>query len=133
MNYIFLKILLLIALLPLEAMSEDLGSDPSILSDTINAAQGKFSVRIDREKKVVEVTREDDQSLPAPELRVRIFRKNDRPLDVRLHMLRPVDQPLRYDGRVEGWNGSMVGAQVDFSFDKKTWKKLGRALKSVLP
>lgn len=67
-----------------------------------------------------------------PHLRVRIHRKNDRPLDLSLKTLEPKDGGVNYTGHLDAWNDSMVGFQLQMSFDKKTWKNLGKKINRVI-
>lgn len=106
-------------------------------SDIINSEQGQYMISVQPEKKRVEVKKISGPGTP-PHLRLRILRENDRPLELRLKTMEPVNSPLSnspqyYTANLKQWNESYVGLELDFSFDKKTWKRLGKTLKKVLP
>ncbi len=102
-----------------------------VWKETIQSPEGNFQVSIDRKEKKVEVVRES-AGKPA-HLRVRILREQKKPLEVRLHLASKPEDPFRYAGKADQWNGSLVGFELEWSFDKKTWKKLGKSLNKLLP
>ncbi len=99
--------------------------------DTITSPEGSFQVKIDSREKRVEVV----QAQPGKpgHLRLRILRQAKKPLEVRLHVAEKPEDPFRYTGKADPWNGSMIGFELEWSFDKKTWKKLGKSLNKFLP
>lgn len=106
--------------------------DRKVWDETIQSPEGNFQVKIDRRQKKVEVVREKAPGKP-PHLRVRILRQEKRPLEVRLHLVEKPEDPFRYTGKADQWNGSLIGFELEWSFDKKTWKKLGQSLNKLLP
>lgn len=96
---------------------------------TINTDQGKYVVNMQSEEKKIEVKKVSDSSGTSPHLRVRIYRKAPlKPFEVNLSTLEQKNSPLNYTGKIDQWNESCVGLQLEFSFDKKKWKKLGEKL-----
>ncbi len=105
------------------------GEDSAKWSDVIESEQGQFTVSVHPKQKRVEIRKVDGTLTSSPYLRVRVLRENDRPLEIRLKAIERADSPLYYTGQVKQWRDSYIGLEIDFSFDKKTWKRLGRALK----
>lgn len=103
-----------------------------VLQEEIKSEQGQYSVRVEPKNKKVEIKKVDGGKA-APHMRVRILRKNDRPLELRLHTLSDPNLPPTYFGKIDHWNESHVGIELEVSFDKKTWKKIGSALKKIVP
>ena len=101
-------------------------------SDTISSGEGEFKVLFDTETREVEVLREGQNAAP-PYLRLKVLRRKQPPLEIKLHAIeRPETQPPgmgRYVGKADTWNGSVAGFEIDISFDKQVWKKIKRALK----
>jgi hypothetical protein len=65
---------------------------------------------------------------------VRILRENDRPFELGLKTVERADSPLyMYRGQLKQWNDSYIGLEIDFSFDKKTWKRLGKTMRKAVP
>lgn len=110
---------LLMALLVFSAHAES-----GVVEDVLDAESGTYHVLIDKGEKAVDVTRNPVGSSAAPELRMFIRRKNKRPLEVRLHAMDRPDGLTQYKGRLDQWSGSMVGFELQFRFDKKSWKRL---------
>lgn len=102
--------------------------EAKVWNETIQSPEGNFQVRIDRRERKVEVVQEKAPGKPG-HLRVRILRKEEKPLEIRLHLAERPEDPFRYTGKASQWNGSLVGIELEWSFDKKTWKKL----KKILP
>jgi len=94
-------------------------------SEEIKSDQGQYKVSVEPDNKKVEIRRIDPSVGEPPHLRVKILRKNAEPLEVDLHTIEPPSSHLLYRGTIDRWNQSYIGLQVDFSFDRKTWKKLG--------
>lgn len=103
-----------------------------VLQEELKTDQGQYSVRVEPKNKKLEIKKVDGGSA-APHMRVRILRKNDRPLELRLHTLSDPKLPPTYFGKIDHWNESHIGLELEVSFDKKTWKKLGSALKKIVP
>ncbi len=103
-----------------------------VLQEEIKSEQGQYSVRVEPKNKKVEIKKVDGGA-GAPHMRVRILRKNDRPIELRLHTLSDPNVPPTYFGKIDHWNESHVGLELEVSFDKKTWKKIGSALKKIVP
>jgi hypothetical protein len=93
--------------------------------EKISAKEGEFLVRVEPRQKKVEVRRVGAAPGAPPYLRIRIHRKEARPLEVRLKTLEVAQSPVRYSGRIDHWSESYTGVELEFSFDKKTWKRLG--------
>jgi hypothetical protein len=93
---------------------------------TIEDHGAKYNVTVNPEAQTVEVTREGPTLNSPPQLRLRIRRDPKPPIDVRLQALQPLNEPaVRYSGRIDKWNQSYMGFELQFSFDKKTWSRLG--------
>jgi hypothetical protein len=101
--------------------------------EKIQADSGIFSVKVVPNKKKVEVVKVDAGKDAPPYMRIRVLRKDKRPLELRLHTLNDPKMPPTYSGKMDQWNDSHIGIELEMSFDKKTWKKIGSALKKVLP
>jgi hypothetical protein len=102
-------------------------------SEVISSDQGQYSVSVIPQKKKIEVKKIDGGKGAPPHLRVRMLRPNDRPLELRLKTVERVNSPVYYTGTFSKWNDSFTGVEVDFSFDKKTWKRLGNTIRKILP
>jgi hypothetical protein len=102
-------------------------------NDTIRSDQGQFAVSVLPSEKKIEVKKVDGSQGGPPHLRVRVLRRNDRPLELALKTVERTDEPLFYTGQFKQWNESYIGLEVDFSFDKKTWKRLGKTLRKLVP
>lgn len=102
-------------------------------SDVIKSDQGQYSVSVVPQQKKIEVKKIDGSEGAPPHLRVRMLRPHDRPLELRLKTVDRLNETPFYTGTFKNWNDSYTGLEVDFSFDKKTWKRLGNTLKKVLP
>lgn len=85
------------------------------------------SLKVDRKQRIVEVVPASKEKFPY--MRVRLPRKNNRPLELRLHAIEPDQGSLRYRGTFHEWDGNMAGIQVEVSFDKKTWRRLKSLVK----
>jgi hypothetical protein len=107
-------------------------SDAKVWDETIRSPEGDFQVKIDRKEKKVEVVRERSSGDPG-HLRVRILRREKQPLEVRLHLISIPEDPFRYTGKADRWNGSLIGFELEWSFDKKIWKRIGKSLNRLLP
>ncbi len=135
MNIFYAMLLSVIFLSAAALAKEGEGGNATVWKETVQADDGgdKFTVQLDQTQKTVEVVRENQNAGKPPHLRLRILRKNDRPFEVKLHLVdRPNDIP-RYSGDASLWQGSVVGFQLEFSFDKKTWKRVGKTVSKVLP
>lgn len=102
-------------------------------SEVIHSDQGQYSVSVIPQKKKIEVKKIDGAKGAPPHLRVRMLRPGDRPLELNLKTVDRLNTPAYYTGSFRNWNDSYTGLEVDFSFDKKTWKRLGNTIKKVLP
>jgi|GEM_PF-6732861 len=107
-------------------------AEEKVWNETILSPEGNYRVTVDRKEKKVEVVGEKVPGKPA-HLRMRILRENQKPLEVRLHLKERAEDPFRYTGKADPWNGSLLGVELEWSFDKKTWKKLGKSLNKLLP
>jgi hypothetical protein len=96
-----------------------------------SSEKGEYLLRVQEKK--IEVKRVDAGKDSPPFLRLRIHRELDRPLEVRLKAIESLGEPVRYTGHVDQWNQSYVGLELEFSFDKKTWRRLGHAVEKILP
>lgn len=106
--------------------------EAKVWNETIQSPEGNFQVKIDSKKRKVEVVSEKPPG-KSGHLRVRILRHEKRPIEVRLHLTEKPEDPFRYTGKADRWNGSLVGFELEWSFDRKTWKKLGKSLKRIVP
>lgn len=85
-----------------------------------------FDVRLEPESDRVEVTQRRAEDTAPSQLKLRIFRKENPPIEVSLQALEPRKSPQRYVGRTESTYDSYVGLELEFSFDGKSWKKLAK-------
>jgi anti-sigma-K factor RskA len=100
---------------------------PGPIQQTIEDQGAKYLVTVEPEKHKIEVVREGPTLSSPPQLRLRIHRDPEPPIDIRLRAIQPQDpSPLRYAGRIDKWNQSYMGFELQFSFDKKTWSRLGK-------
>ena len=95
-----------------------------LLKDSVETEEAAYIISIDKRKKVVEVVRSNSKTNPPLALRLLIQRKDKKPIEVLLHAMDRPDGLQGYRGHLGQWNGSMVGFQLDFSFDRKTWKRI---------
>ena len=109
------------------------GDSAKELRSEMQTEQGSYSVSVRPAEKRIEVKKIGGSEGTPPHLRVRFQRPNDRPLELRLHTIERPESPLLYTGQLKHWNGSYVGLELDISFDKKTWKRLGKTLLKAVP
>jgi hypothetical protein len=107
--------------------------EASSFEEKIQSDSGNYSVKVEPKKKKIEVVKVDAGKDVPPYMRIRVLRKDSRPLELRLHTLNDPKMPPTYSGKFDQWNDSHIGIELEMSFDKKTWKKIGSALKKVLP
>lgn len=128
MKKIFLGFFLLFTFIgALSAFGAD--SSQKDWSEVLDSDQGQFAVSVKPQEKKVEVRKMGGDKTMPPHLRFRVLRENDRPFELRVHTLEKENSPLNYTGQFKQWNESYVGLVIDFSFDKKTWKRLGKIFK----
>jgi hypothetical protein len=120
MKKIFL--LFVLALSPQNAFSSNEGRTGN-WTEVVEAPEGRYSLDFNAVDSLVDVTKLDDETAMPSAIKIRIHRKNDRPLDLRLKALDIPNEPLRYSGRFQDWNGSVMGFELQMSFDKKLGKK----------
>lgn len=89
-----------------------------------------YALSIDKKEKNVVLEGKAPVSKAPEAVRLMIQRKGQKPLELRLHATERPDGIPRYSGRAEQWNGNMVGFELEFRFDKKSWKKI---LKKLTP
>lgn len=125
------QILLFLLLGPVSSFSATDGEWREVLQE----GSDSYVVTVKPKEKRVEVSAQAKEK--NPHLRIRVYRKNDRPLDLRLQALEPKGQEVLYLGKYENLGRSTMGIQLQVSFDKKTWKNFGakvkRALDSLAP
>lgn len=102
------------------------------LEENVTTENGQYSVKVMPQEKKVEITKVDGKDAP-PYMRIKILRKKSRPLELRLHTMNDLNFPPRFTGKLDHWNESHIGLEMEISFDQKTWKKIGSALKKALP
>ncbi len=102
------------------------------LEESVATENGQYSVKVMPQEKKVEITKVDGKDAP-PYMRIKILRKKSRPLELRLHTMNDLNFPPRFTGKIDHWNESHIGLEMEISFDQKTWKKIGSALKKALP
>lgn len=102
------------------------------LEENVATENGQYSVKVMPQEKKVEITKVDGKDAP-PYMRIKILRKKSRPLELRLHTMNDLNFPPRFTGKIDHWNESHIGLEMEISFDQKTWKKIGSALKKALP
>ncbi len=83
-----------------------------------------YALSIDKKEKNVVVEGKAPVSKAPDAVRLLIHRKGKKPLELRLHATERPDGLPRYSGRAEQWNGNMIGFQLEFRFDKKSWKTI---------
>lgn len=119
---IFFGAFALVCLASLPAQAEEKAWEEKFSSDT-----GNYVVRVEPRK--VEVKRVEPGPGAPPYMRLRILRPNDRPLEIRLKTIAAPNDPTRYQGKLDRWSQSNIGLELEISFDKKTWRRLGKTLK----
>jgi hypothetical protein len=118
----------MLILLPAIAWAEP---KSGIWSEEVDVGQGRYTLDFDGERSVVEFAPRDAGAAPPAAVKLRIHRKKGPPLDLHLHTLIKPETPVRYEGELREWqNQSVVGFELDVSFDKKTWKKVKRFFSS---
>jgi hypothetical protein len=128
-----LLILVLIALAPASALAIGLGMSETPFSKDLTSDLGNYSVSVNPKEKKVDVVKIEGNAQTPPHVRIKILRKDDRPLEIGLRTIESPKAPVTYSGHFDQWKDSYLGMQVEFSFDKKTWKKLGALLSTVVP
>ena len=124
MKIIFL--LSLITLTPLDSFGAENGKKGN-WTEVVNLPDdGQYSLNFDPDDSRVDVTKLDPGSALPAEMKLRILREGDSPLDLKLKALDPPADINRYTGEFEPWNGSVMGFELEMSFDKTTWKKVER-------
>jgi hypothetical protein len=101
--------------------------------DTVTSPEGSYFVHVDERNQKIRVIPEKATKDSYPAIKIRILRKNDRPLDLRLRVLDHSQSPLQYAGKIGPESSSMIGLEMRVSFDRKTWKKIGAIFKKVAP
>lgn len=128
-----LMVFYLLCMAPFTAFRGEAMEGSGSLNEVLQGDEGVYSVNVEPEAKKVEVIRLDDGSPQLPYVRMKVLRKNDKPLEIHLRtMNRGRDFPT-YEGHFDQWQNSYIGVQLEFSFDKKTWKKLEGKFKRILP
>jgi hypothetical protein len=94
----------------------------AVAEDAADSAE--YQIKLEPEKKQVEVRRVNPPPGNPPQLRLKLFRKEKKPLEIKLHAIEMKQSPQRFIGRSEEWNGSQMGLELQFSFDGKSWKRL---------
>lgn len=99
----------------------------ALVEESVKGHEAEFHVRLDEELSEVKVIQQKPLE-KAGNVKIRILRKNQKPLEVKLHLLENKQDQFTYAGKASAWKGNLVGFELDFSFDKKTWKKLKKLL-----
>jgi hypothetical protein len=100
----------------------------TLIEESVGSGDSAFRVKIDQELSEVHVVQEKPGA-QAGAVKVRLLRKNQKPLEVKLKLMEKKEELFQYTGKAGPWSGSIVGFELEWSFDKKTWKKL----KKILP
>jgi hypothetical protein len=100
---------------------------PASFDETVQSGEAQFQVKLDNSLNEVRVIQQKPNLTPG-NLKIRILRKNKRPLEVKLHLMAKEDNLFAYTGKASPWAGSLMGFELEFSFDKKTWKKVLKIL-----
>lgn len=98
-----------------------------LIEESVGSGDSAFRVKIDQELSEVKVVQEKPGARPGA-VKMRILRKNQKPLEVKLHLIEKKEDLFQYTGKASPWSGSIVGFELEWSFDKKTWKKLKKLL-----
>lgn len=98
-----------------------------VVEETVSEGDASFQVRLDQELSEVRITQQKPMEQPGA-VKMRILRKNKKPLEVKLHLIEKKEDLFSYTGKASPWAGSLIGFELEFSFDKKTWKKIKRML-----
>lgn len=101
-------------------------------NDRLESPAGTYAVSVRPAEKRVEVRRVEGAG-QAPFLRLRVLREGDRPFELHLRTVERAGEPHTYLARLPERQESYTGLQLEFSFDRKTWKRLGESLHRVLP
>ncbi len=121
---------LLCSFLALPASSAETKPGPLVIDETVHSPEEpdeRFRVSYSQEMNEVKVVQESPGARPGA-VKIRILRKNKRPLEVKLKLMEPKEDLFHYTGKASPWTGSIVGFELEWSFDKKTWKKLKKLL-----
>lgn len=133
----FLLLFGLAILLPSPGFSKPAAGNAAAWSKTIDEGETQYLLKVDPGQRRIEVLEEGPTRNVPRHLRVLIHRKNDRPFELGLVPMMPDParqaDSLRYSGRVDRWNQSYIGFELQVSFDKKTWKRVGHLIQKVLP
>jgi hypothetical protein len=108
-------------------------NSPSYAAAYTDPVIGNYTVSLEQQNSSIEVSKINTDHNKPPKLRVKILRKNKKPLEIGLKMVEVSNTPLHYSGQIGPWDDSHIGLQLEFSFDGKSWKRLGKLIKKVIP
>lgn len=92
----------------------------------MDSGDGKYSLTYNPDASRFEVLNLDGKA-PLPKMvKLSVHRKNAPPLELKLETVTAPSEPIRYLGQFRQWDASVTGVQMEMSFDKKTWKSVGR-------
>ena len=121
---------LLLVLLPFFLQEESLAKG----SQELSSENGKYTVSLAEDRRKIEIKKVEHTEKDPPYLRIRVLREGDRPLELHLKTVERVGSPMLYSTTLpQPWQDSYIGLEVEFSFDKKSWKRLGKTLGKLLP
>lgn len=110
------------------AIAQASEGQPALIEETVSEGEVSFDVKLDQELREVKVVQQKPMAQPGA-VKLRLLRKNKKPLEVKLHLIEKKEDLFAYTGKASPWAGSLVGFELEFSLDKKTWKKI----KKILP
>jgi hypothetical protein len=120
-----LLLLALVTLAPLEAFAADKEA-LTAWKEEVDSTDGRYALAVDPADARVDLSSLDKSAAAPAEVKLKLRRKNAAPVELRLKTLDRPNEPIRYTGSYASWNDSVVGFEVEVSFDRKSWRKIGR-------
>ena len=111
-------------LLSCTAGAEPLSSES--WSQTVESGNARYSILYDHDASRFEVVNLKEGVATPGMMKISIHRKHAAPLVLKLKSVEAPNQPIRYLGDFRQWDASVTGVQLEMSFDKKTWRNVGR-------
>lgn len=104
------------------ALARDAGGG---IKETVRGAELQFEVNVDPQaKEVVVVPISEKKITTPPELRMKFLTKDAKQIPVKLKTISIPDASPRYAGKLDIWNDSYIGFEIQFRFGKTKWQRV---------
>ena len=104
-----LLVLILLCVAPAWALAVGLGQSETPFSKNLNSDLGQYSVSVNPKEKKVDIVKVEGDAKTPPHVRIKILRKDDRPLEIGLRTMEHPKSPVTYSGHIDQWNNSYLG------------------------